>query len=71
MIHLNIDIRKHIINNFKGESKKTIENSIEESIKENDELSLPGMGTLFEILWKNADNNLKESILNVIKNNLV
>lgn len=68
---MNIDIRKHIINNFKGESKKTIENSIEESIKENDELSLPGMGTLFEILWKNADNNLKESILNVIKNNLV
>lgn len=67
---MNIDIRKHIINNFKGESKKTIENSIEESIKENDELSLPGMGTLFEILWKNSDKNLKESILNVLKNNL-
>ena len=67
---MTIDIRTHIINNFKGESKKTIENSIEESIKENDELSLPGMGTLFEILWKNADNSLKESILNTLKNNL-
>ncbi len=67
---MTIDIRTHIINNFKGESKKTIENSIEESIKECDELSLPGMGTLFEILWKNSDKNLKETILNILKNNL-
>ena len=67
---MNIDIRAHIISNFKGESKKTIENSIEESIKENDELSLPGMGTLFEIIWKNADRNLKDSILNILKNSL-
>lgn len=67
---MNIDIRNHIINNFKNSNIEDIKDSIEESLKENDEITLPGMGVFFEILWKNTDDSGKDFILNILKNSL-
>lgn len=61
-------ITNHIINNFKGSNTQDYINSIEESIKENDEITLPGLGVFFEILWKNSDQDNKLKIVNTIKN---
>jgi len=60
-------ITNHIINNFKGSDINDYINSIEESIKENDEITLPGLGVFFEILWKNSDENSKLKIVDTIK----
>ena len=70
MIILNIDIRKHIISNFKDAETDEIKASIESSIKEKDEITLPGLGVFFELLWSNSDENSKEYILNTLKNSL-
>lgn len=67
---MNIDIRNHIISNFKNSNMEEIKDSIEESLKENDEITLPGMGVFFEILWKNTDESGKDFILNILKNSL-
>jgi len=67
---MNIDIRNSIINNFKNSDKTEIQNSINESIRENDEITLPGLGVFFEILWKNSNNNSKQNILDTIKKGL-
>ncbi len=67
---MNIDIREHIKNNFKNCDVKEIKESIEESLKEEDEITLPGMGVFFEILWKNSDESGKDFILNTLKNSL-
>lgn len=67
---MNIDIRKHIISNFKDAEIDEIKASIESSIKENDEITLPGLGVFFELLWSNSDENSKEYILNTLKNSL-
>ena len=67
---MNIDIRKHIISNFKDAQIDEIKASIESSIKENDEITLPGLGVFFEVLWNNSDENSKEYILNTLKNSL-
>lgn len=67
---MNIDIRNYIINNFKNSNIEDIKDSIEESLKENDEITLPGMGVFFEILWKNTDDSGKDFILNILKNSL-
>lgn len=53
---MNIDIRQHIKNNFKKATKEEIQSSIEASIQEQEEITLPGLGVLFEILWQNTDN---------------
>lgn len=64
---MNIDIRKSIIDNFKDSDVKDIRESIESSIKDNDEITLPGIGVFFEILWNNSDEEKKNYILETIK----
>lgn len=67
---MNINIREYIKNNFIDSSIDDIKLSIETSIKEKEELVLPGLGVFFEILWINSDENFKQDILNIIKKNL-
>ena len=45
-----IKIRDYIINNFKDDDTDTIKRAIVESIEEQDEVTLPGMGVFFEII---------------------
>ncbi len=63
-----IKIRDYIINNFQDDDTETIKKAIEESIKEQDEVTLPGMGVFFEIIWTDANDEEKEKILEVLKN---
>lgn len=67
---MNINVREHIINNFKDVSIEEIKDSIESSIESKDELVLPGLGVFFELLWKNCQENERECILNTIKSSL-
>ena len=67
---MNIDIREHIKSNFKDCDIKDIKESIEESLKDGDEITLPGMGVFFEILWKNTDESGKDFILNILKSSM-
>ena len=67
---MNIDIRQNIINNFKNTDLEEIKKSIVSSIQEKEEITLPGLGVFFEILWENSDENLKKQILDNIKKGL-
>lgn len=63
---MDIDIRRHIINNFRDDDINTLRNAIEESIKEKDEVALPGMGVFLEIIWEDSTEDLKQQMLNII-----
>lgn len=65
---MNIDIRKNIINNFNGAKKDEIKASIISSIEDKEEITLPGLGVFFEILWKKSDEENQEYILNTLEN---
>ncbi len=65
---MNIDIRKNIINNFNDAKKDEIKASIISSIEDNEEITLPGLGVFFEILWKKSDEETQEYILNTLEN---
>ena len=67
---MDIDIRKSIINNFKDSNVDEIKQSIISSIEDNEEITLPGMGVFFEILWNNSDETKKDYILQTIKKGL-
>lgn len=67
---MNIDIRKYIKENFKNSNIEEIKESIVSSLQENDEITLPGMGVFFEILWNNSNTEKQDYILNTLKNNL-
>lgn len=64
-----MNIREYIKKNFKNSSIEELRESIEESVKSEDEIVLPGMGVLFEILWLNTgnQNDILKTIHDVIK----
>lgn len=63
---MNINIREYIKNNFKESDINELKESILASIESNDEVVLPGLGVLFEVLWNNSSNELKDEILKTI-----
>ena len=67
---MNIDIRKSVVKNFENSGIEDIRESIETSIKDNEEITLPGLGVFFEILWNNSDKDDKEFILRTIEKGL-
>ena len=67
---MDIDIRKSIINNFKDSNIDEIKQAIIDSIEDKEEITLPGMGVFFEILWNNSDDIKKDYILQTLKKGL-
>lgn len=67
---MNIDIRESIIDNFKGASSDEIKASIESSIEEKDEVTLPGIGVFFELLWNSSNDDEKNFILKKLEGKL-
>ena len=66
----NINIRNYIKENFKNCEINDIKDSIVSSINDKDEVTLPGLGVLFEILWENSNNEQQNKILEIIHTNL-
>ena len=62
-----MEIKDYIIKNFEESTKEEIRETIVESVKSNDEVVLPGMGVLFEIVWKNSD--LQDKMIDIIFDN--
>ena len=68
---MNIDIRKSIKKNFKYSSDEEILESINEAVNDSDEITLPGMGVFFELLWKESNDIEKNNIVEKIKKGLL
>ena len=64
---MDMTIRQHIINNFKGDDYETLRRAIDESVESQDEVTLPGLGVFLEIIWENSDQELKNQLIDIIK----
>ena len=58
------------MNNFKGASKNDIKESIVSSFNDKDEITLPGLGVFFGIVWSNSSQEEQNRILDILKDNL-
>lgn len=67
---MEIDIRKSIRSNFNDATTDEFKTAIDSSIKDKEEVTLPGLGVFFEILWENSNENDKKFILDKIKKNI-
>lgn len=67
---MQIDIRESIRNNFLGLDSSEIKKSIEDAVNDRDEITLPGLGVFFEILWNNSKDDVRKNIVNTIYNNI-
>lgn len=64
---MKIDIRNNIQQNFKDTSIEEMRQSIEDSLAYKEEITLPGLGVFFELLWENSNQKLQNQILETIK----
>ena len=67
---MNISIKNHIMNNFIGASKEDIKESIVSSFNDKDEITLPGLGVFFGIVWNKSSEDEKNKILDILKDSL-
>ena len=67
---MDINIRESIKDNFKNASIDEIKASIESSISEGDEVTLPGVGVFFELLWNSSTDDEKDFILKKLESTL-
>lgn len=54
---MDMDIRKAIYHNIKENTTDELEATIVDAIQDGEEKLLPGLGYLFELIWKQADAN--------------
>lgn len=66
-MRMNLDLRKAILNNIKENSRDQLESTIVDAIQDGEEKLLPGLGVLFELIWKQSDDNEKLEMLEALE----
>jgi len=64
---MNLKIRESIINNTKNDTMEETINALNETVNQEDEIALPGLGVYFELLWNKSNENEKKEIIEKIK----
>ena len=64
---MDINVRKHIIENFQGDDYDTLRRAIDECVESKEEVTLPGLGVFLEIIWENASQELKNELIEIIR----
>lgn len=67
---MNLNLRNAIIHNVSGNTKDQLEDTIVDAIQTGEEKMLPGLGVLFEIIWKNSSEKDKEEMLQILESGL-
>ena len=62
-----MNIKEHIINNFKNDDHKALIEAIEESVESNDEVTLPGLGVFLSLIWESADKEVRNNLIDILK----
>jgi len=64
---MDINIRKAILHNIKENSRDQLEATITDAIQDGQEKMLPGLGFLFELIWKQSDEQEKVEMLEALE----
>ena len=67
---MNLNLRNAIIHNVSGNSQSELRNTIVDAIQTGEEKMLPGLGVLFEVIWKNSSEQDRQEMLQILENGL-
>ncbi|MBN6186646.1 small acid-soluble spore protein SspI [Aneurinibacillus sp. BA2021] len=62
----NLDLRAAIMQNMHGSSREDVRHTIVDAISSGEEKTLPGLGVLFELLWRDSNEQEKTKIIDCI-----
>ncbi|WP_428909332.1 small acid-soluble spore protein SspI [Niallia sp. Krafla_26] len=67
---MNLNLRNAIIHNVTGNTQDQLEDTIVDAISTGEEKMLPGLGVLFEVIWKNSSEQDKKEMLQSLEKGL-
>ncbi|MDQ0245852.1 small acid-soluble spore protein I (minor) [Bacillus fengqiuensis] len=67
---MSLNLRNAIISNVSGNSQQELEATIMDAIQSGEEKMLPGLGVLFEVIWKNSNEQDKNEMLSTLEKGL-
>lgn len=65
-----IDIRKAVIHNIHNMNKQELHDMVVDSITQGEEKLLPGLGVVFEVIWKNSDTESQDQMIQTLHDHL-
>jgi small acid-soluble spore protein I (minor) len=67
---MDLNLRNAIIHNVTGNSQDELQETIVDAIQSGEEKMLPGLGVLFEVIWKNSNEQDKQEMLQTLESGL-
>jgi small acid-soluble spore protein I (minor) len=67
---MNLSLRQAVLLRVNDKSSEELLHVIEDSI-DGDERALPGLGVLFEIIWKHSNESIQQELASTLKDHLV
>lgn len=61
---MDLNIRKAVLSNLNNANYDSLLSTIEDATSVEEEKVLPGLGVMFEVLWKRATPDLRNTIIN-------
>lgn len=66
---MNLNLRQAIMNRVKNKSEAELREIIEDSVG-NAEMMLPGLGVLFELIWRGSGSEERDRMISVLHQSL-
>lgn len=60
---MDLNLRKAILSNISTNDQSQLEATIVDAIQNGEEKMLPGLGVLFELIWQQADQTMKQDMV--------
>jgi small acid-soluble spore protein I (minor) len=67
---MNLNLRNAILHNVTGNTQDQLKDTIVDAIQNGEEKMLPGLGVLFEVIWKNCSDQDKQEMLQALESGL-
>ncbi|HLR79110.1 MAG TPA: small acid-soluble spore protein SspI [Bacillota bacterium] len=64
---MNLDLRKAIISNISDNDQEQLELTIIDAIQNGEEKMLPGLGVLFELIWKQSAEDQRQDMIEALE----
>ncbi|WP_188453458.1 small acid-soluble spore protein SspI [Virgibacillus oceani] len=64
---MDLNLRKAILTNIATNDQEQLEATIVDAIQNGEEKMLPGLGVLFELIWKQSDEQDKQDMINALE----
>ncbi|QKY69626.1 small acid-soluble spore protein SspI [Lentibacillus sp. CBA3610] len=64
---MDLNLRKAILSNIAENDQEQLEATITDAIQDGEEKMLPGLGVLFELIWKQSDEQDKQEMIEALE----